>query len=648
MFKFIKRVVTSSKQENVDAKETKKLEGWYTPHSASELLDNPLRQKLISLIWQRVSMDKNRFGKLYLQAINNYVEIVQLLPASESHHHSYLGGMIDHGLEVINYALKLRQPYLLPIGANPEDIPKQAEAWSAAVMYGALLHDIGKVVVDIHIEMNNGQTWYPWAENIHLPYRFNYNQKRDYTLHPSAAALMLHRIVPKDGLTWLSQFPDLFPLFLNLSTGHNEKAGVLAEIIQKADMSSVSNNLGGDPTKALAKPVQSLMSKMIKSIRYLVSSELNINGIRGSDCWFDGLDLWVVSKTFTDKMRANLLQNGITEVPSDNAKIFDILKEHKIAITNSEDKTIWTCKVESDCGWVAEKLTLIRIPGNVAYSNITSAPETFKGKIIVLDNNLGKIQPSVSVPIAVDIEAVHSTKTDSLSHNEQMTQVDISNPENHSTDVNKHSNNSLNDAVLNLFSNDEMAISDEDDESHQEPEENRCNNEVEGSLAANKKSEEENRIIHQDILQSDPVTTQVVSSLVKDIYNQPFLKWIRSQILEKKLPINNQNACIHTVEDKIFLVTPKIFKKYSLYLHGNDDDSNWKKYQSEFQSLKIHQKFSEENFNIWKCLISGKRKNNTFIKGYLIENKQLFAIEETFLNNPHLTLIHDINIYKNS
>jgi len=26
-------------------------------------------------------------------------------------------------------------------------------AWSAAVMYGALLHDIGKVVVDIEVEM---------------------------------------------------------------------------------------------------------------------------------------------------------------------------------------------------------------------------------------------------------------------------------------------------------------------------------------------------------------------------------------------------------------------------------------------------------------------------------------------------------------
>jgi len=147
MFKFFRKTKTTNNQE------PPKIAGWHNPYTADSLLNTPLRQKLLSLIWQRVSMDRKRFERLYMIAINQYVEIVQLLPASESHHHSYLGGMIDHGLEVINYALKLRQPYLLPIGGNPEDIPKQSEAWSAAVMYGALLHDIGKVVVDIEVEM---------------------------------------------------------------------------------------------------------------------------------------------------------------------------------------------------------------------------------------------------------------------------------------------------------------------------------------------------------------------------------------------------------------------------------------------------------------------------------------------------------------
>ncbi|WP_392562283.1 MobH family relaxase [Orbus sturtevantii] len=601
--------------------------GWHIPYNAKQLLNTPKRQKLLSLIWQRVSMDKTRFDNLYLQAINNYVEIVQLLPASESHHHSYLGGMIDHGLEVINYALKLRQSYLLPIGGDPEDIPRQTEAWSAAVMYGALLHDIGKVVVDISVEMDNGQIWTPWTYCINLPYRFIYYQKRDYSLHQSAAALMVMRIVPEEGMTWLSQFPDLFPLFLNLSSGHLEKAGVLAEIIQKADMSSVSNNLGGDPTKALVKPIQSLMSKMITSIRYLVSSELSINGQHGSDGWFDGTDIWLVSKTFTDKMKANLLQNGITDAPTDNAKIFNILKEHGIALANSENKTVWACRVESDTGLIAEKLTLIRIPANVAYSNITHAPEPFKGTVtpllaIVNDNPTDTAQPKSDL-----LPLNHSQNEEPAPQSIQNSQL---NPISSEADNKTHD---LNDAVLGLF-NTEIA----ETTHHVTPLDREEGKKITPQSTAN-----------IDVHENEEIAIQHQQSEISDeIYNHPFFKWVRSQIIAKKLTVNTQTACIHTVENKLFIVTPKLFQKYSLHINGNDDYDNWRKVQLEFQSFKIHLKFSEENFNIWKCLISGKRKKNVIIKGYLIEEKRLFSIDTNLPNNPHLTLIHDIDTYKNN
>ncbi|OCG17583.1 hypothetical protein A9G24_02905 [Gilliamella sp. App6-5] len=607
MFHFIKKLIVKNKHESINNENSSSLEDWYIPKSATELLDTPSRKKLISLIWQRVSIDQQRFNKLYMDVINNYVEIVQLLPASEAHHHSYTGGMIDHGLEVANYALKLRQSYLL--GANAEDIPRQAQAWSAAVVYGALLHDIGKVVVDVHVEMNDGNIWYPWKSNLDLPYRFNYKKDRDYSLHPSAAALMIKRILPDESITWLSQFPELFKSFLSLCSGRTEKAGVLSEIIQKADMFSVSNNLGGDPTKILSKPV-SLMSKMIVSIRYLIESELILNGPKACDGWFDGKDVWVISKSFTDKMKANLLQNGITDIPTDNAKIFNILKEHGIAIAN-EDKTIWPCKIESEeSGWIAEKLTLIRIPANVAFHNITNAPEPFKGSITPLTEAEAVEKNDLMIP-AIPAEADEKPKLNIVSES-----VD-------------DKASIMQDTIFSLFSNVDMADNHDD-----------CDNSKEDRQIKRNDSKNNNISI------SNECSFNTLDN--DDIYNHPFFKWVRSQIIDKKLPVNNQNACIHTIDGKIFMITPKIFKKYSLYIHGNDDDSNWKQYQREFQELKIHTKFSDEGFNIWKCLISGKRKSHTFIKGYLIDNKPLFAIENNLHDNPHLTLIHDVNIYKNN
>jgi integrating conjugative element relaxase (TIGR03760 family) len=117
---------------------------------------------LLEYIWQRTSLSRRQFVTLYRVPLERYAELVQRFPASESHHHAYPGGMLDHGLEIVAYALKLRQSHLLPAGASPEDQAVQSEAWTAAVAYAALLHDIGKIAVDLHVELANGSTWHPW------------------------------------------------------------------------------------------------------------------------------------------------------------------------------------------------------------------------------------------------------------------------------------------------------------------------------------------------------------------------------------------------------------------------------------------------------------------------------------------------------
>lgn len=136
--------------------------GLLRPESAASLLATPRRQKLLEHIWQRTSLSRRQFATLYRTPLERYAELVQQFPASESHHHAYPGGMLDHGLEIVAYALKLRQSHLLPIGASPEDQAAQSEAWTAAVAYAALLHDIGKVAVDLLVELADGSLWHPW------------------------------------------------------------------------------------------------------------------------------------------------------------------------------------------------------------------------------------------------------------------------------------------------------------------------------------------------------------------------------------------------------------------------------------------------------------------------------------------------------
>ena len=63
--------------------------------------------------------------------------------------------MLDHGLELVACSLKLRQSYLLPNGAVPEGQATLADAWSATIAYGALLHDIGKIAVGFGLRWVN-------------------------------------------------------------------------------------------------------------------------------------------------------------------------------------------------------------------------------------------------------------------------------------------------------------------------------------------------------------------------------------------------------------------------------------------------------------------------------------------------------------
>uniref|UniRef100_UPI0035A21E53 TraI domain-containing protein n=1 Tax=Tetragenococcus koreensis TaxID=290335 RepID=UPI0035A21E53 len=141
--------------------------GLLRPESAASLLATPRRQKLLEHIWQRTSLSRRQFATLYRPPLERHAELVQAFPASEAHHHAYPGGMLDHGLEIVAYSLKLRQSHLLPIGASPEDQAAQSEAWTAAVAYAALLHDIGKIAVDLHVELADGSTWHPWHGPLH-------------------------------------------------------------------------------------------------------------------------------------------------------------------------------------------------------------------------------------------------------------------------------------------------------------------------------------------------------------------------------------------------------------------------------------------------------------------------------------------------
>ncbi|KLD75512.1 relaxase [Xanthomonas hyacinthi] len=577
--------------------------GLLRPESAAALLATPRRKKLLEHIWQRTSLSRKQFDALYLAPLERYAELVQQFPASESHHHAYPGGMLDHGLEVVAYALKLRQSYLLPSGTTPEDQTAQSEAWTAAAAYAALLHDIGKIAVDLHIELADGSIWHPWHGPLQQRYRLRYRADREYRLHSAASGLLYNRVLGRDILDWLSGFPLLWSALLYVLAGQYEHAGVLGELVIQADRASVAQALGGDPAKAMAAPKHALQRKLLEGLRYLLKEELKLNQPQASDGWLTQDALWLVSKTVSDKLRAHLLSQGMDGIPASNSAVFNVLQDHGMVQPTPDGKAIWRATIISgNSGW-SHSFTLLRLAPALIWEG-DQRPAPFAGTVTVELTNGAGADTSDAPPPAGDNaappppSAVAPTTTsgpvDGLDSRLEMLGT---------TDIRPAS-------PITAVSVAEASAQHHHDAAPPSP------------AAA--------------VLHATPAgRAQDPAS------GQHFITWLKQGIQSRRLIINDAKALVHIVADAAYLVSPGVFQRYAQehphvsMLARQDDMPDWQWVQKRFEKLQLHRK-QDNGLNIWTCVVTGPRKSRR-LHGYLLTDP-LCLFNEMPPNNPYLTL----------
>lgn len=548
---------------------------WLLPTSAKTLLSTPERKQKLQMLWQRTSLPRPLFDELYGVPINRFALRVQQLPASENHHHAYPGGLLDHTLEVMVIAGRMRQSHLLPMGAAPEDQSREAEAWTAGILYGALLHDIGKTVTDMEVVMDDDRRWYPWDAPLTQPYRLKFRRPRDYHLHPVVGSLLCLHLLPASVLNWLAQFPALFSAFLYCISGHYDKAGILGEIVQNADIASVAQNMGGDARQALVCPQTSLAGQIITAVRELTSTQFTLSNPKsGSDGWLTDEAFWLISKTAADKIRAWLLQHGVSGIPDSNSRLFDEMQSYGLIVPSSEGKAIWHCSITSSSGWTPGRaLTLLRFAPERIWPEVTSRPLCFEGMVTPIEET--DVQKISSTPSFTTAQTVPS----------------------------------LNDITLSLFAPDDIPT---DSPSVPEPQTStRVNAAVTISAAA--RTEETNASL--------PATH--------------FVHWLKQALTETKITVNAARAPVHMVEGAVFLVSPEIFKLYVKFTTG-ETGGEWRVQQKSFQRLQLHRR-GEDGVNIWTLDVRGPRRKRV-VKGYLLDNPQDIFGNNVPEDNPYLSV----------
>ncbi|KRP76089.1 DNA-binding domain-containing protein [Pseudomonas veronii] len=550
-------------------------EGYLPIESAHSLLAAEHRRQLLDRIWQYTALSHAQFTQLYINPIHRYAEQVQQLPASETHHHAYLGGMLDHGLELVACSLKLRQSYLLPTGAAPEDQAAQTDAWSAGIAYGALLHDIGKIAVDLLVERQDGRVWHPWQGPLDQPYRFRYLKGRDYHLHGAAAGLLYTQILNRPILDWLSGFPPLWASLLYVLAGQYERAGVLGELVIQADRVSTAQNIGGNPSKALQAPIHTLQHHLISGLRHLVQHELKLNQ-PGAAGWLTQDSLWLVSKAVTDKLRAYLLSQAIEGIPSSNIAVFDELQSHGLVESTPEGKAIWTALVTQG-NW-QQSFTFLRLQPALIWAN-EDRPEAFSGTVNVApDGHSNDVSASPPAPKTVSTGSRHSS-----SPTDPMTKED----------------DDYLGTLLDIFDLEESEVSDG----------------------------------------SSPNTLEIPSPSSEDLgkaFLNWVREGILSHKLiinDSKAKIHTVSGSVFLVTPGLFQRYAQEFPGLS---QGTDQQlEEWRWVQKQFEKLKIHRKHGN-GLNIWACKVQGPRKKTT-LKGYLI-SEPTSILESIPPDNPFLAL----------
>ncbi|MDR9862463.1 MobH family relaxase [Pseudomonas baetica] len=596
--------------------------GFLQPANAQDLLASPRRQKLLENIWQRASLSRQQFADLYRRPLERYSELVQQLPASENHHHAHLGGMLDHGLEIVAYALKIRQSYLLPIGAPPESQSAQAEAWTAAAAYGALLHDIGKIAVDVHVELQGEKTWHPWHGPIKHPYRFRYVKGRNYQLHGAAAALIYAQVLTPDILDWLSGFPEVWSQLIFILAGQYENADILGEIVVQADQASVAQELGGNPSRALAAPKQSLQRQLADGLRYLVRDKFKLNQSDGpSDGWLTQDALWLVSKPIADQLRAYLLTQGVDGVPSSNAPFFNMLQDQGVIQTNAQDKAIWKATIDNGNGW-KNTFTLLKLSPALIWNDPSDRPPAYEGTLAVEAGNPvdSTVEDSQVLATQVVTEPPAFVSNASLPTG----QIPPDTPGNPAEIA----------ALMDLLDNITSPLPTEHDPGAKTSAAETAPSGQEDAQPATASSAGSLPAVMADMDASIPSTNSELG--------QGFVEWLRNGLVSRRIIINDTKALVHTVSGTAMLVTPGIFKRYlqefpAIEVQAKSQKINaWQLVQRSFEKQKLHRK-TEKSLNIWTCKVTGPRTTKQ-LRGYLLKDP-LTVFAEVPFDNVSLSLV---------
>ena len=393
--------------------------GWLRVLPAAELLTALKAHDALDAIWRQSRLSQEVWQRDLLPGIENMAELVQLMPASEAHHHAHVGGLLAHTLEMTLAALTWRNGRLMPEGATIEQIDRERDQWTYAVFFASLLHDIAKPMTDLNITwratgMPQPLQWTPISGSLvqvtqgwkGAEYHVDFTPKsqRDYGAHSRLALALFPSVAPASARALLSRTPGALRA-LEKYLGGQDKASLLARTVIDADRRSVANALRrGSRARFETAASVPLIELLMQALRDLLKSgalPLNRDGAAG---WvYDGC-LWLVAKRAADSARTWIHEHAPEEsIPGEakNDRLFDTWQEYGCIKANPQTgQAIWYVRIHGEAPDAGEggegaatyshELSVLCFALDKLYDDASQYPDEMNGRIEVRDKRGGK------------------------------------------------------------------------------------------------------------------------------------------------------------------------------------------------------------------------------------------------------------------
>lgn len=204
---------------------------WFSPQSAETLLATPARKQALQQLWDNSPFSRTVWETLWLSPVKQLAIRLQQLPAASSGNYAREGGMLDEALEVAVCAVRLSRGWMLPPGAPPEEQAAQGAAWCTAIFWAALLHDLNSLdkMAAFH---EDGRRWHAGLDAPDARWRVRFCEQTGYPKIRACAAA--YRLLPSEGLHWISRWPLLMDTLLVYLSGDKPAGAILHSAVSEA------------------------------------------------------------------------------------------------------------------------------------------------------------------------------------------------------------------------------------------------------------------------------------------------------------------------------------------------------------------------------------------------------------------------------